>query len=153
MNNLWKVSVWWLNLSAFLWSILHEICGRQPLKNLCDMVCLSRPYHLKSFKGCLPQIVLDPFLNIMSQIHAKWGKRIIRNCLMDSDKSTVYHFDLHSTKYLFGNKIKRVSVLKLKNKRNMFFQVQILIHLKRAIIDIARTIEKLNSILLLQDLE
>ena len=27
------------------------------------MVCLSRPYHFKFFKGCLPQILLSPFLN------------------------------------------------------------------------------------------
>ena len=27
------------------------------------MVCLSRPYPFKFFKGCLPQILLGPFLN------------------------------------------------------------------------------------------
>ena len=27
------------------------------------MVCQSRPYHFKFFKGCLPQILLGPFLN------------------------------------------------------------------------------------------
>ena len=32
------------------------------------MVCLSRPYHFKSFKGSLPQILLGPFLNILTQI-------------------------------------------------------------------------------------
>ena len=32
------------------------------------MVCLSRPYHFKFFKGCLPQISLGPFLNTLSQI-------------------------------------------------------------------------------------
>ena len=31
------------------------------------MVCLSRPYHLKIFKGCLPQISLGPFLNTFPQ--------------------------------------------------------------------------------------
>ena len=31
-----------------------EICGRQPLKNL--------KCHFKFFKGCLPQILLGPFL-------------------------------------------------------------------------------------------
>ena len=40
-----------------------KICGREPLKNWSDMVCLSRPYHFKIFKGCLPQILLGPFLN------------------------------------------------------------------------------------------
>ena len=37
-----------------------------------DMVCLSRPwsrpYHFKFFKSCLPQILLGPSLNTMSQI-------------------------------------------------------------------------------------
>ena len=32
------------------------------------MVYLSRPYHFKFFKGCLPQILLGPFLNTLSQI-------------------------------------------------------------------------------------
>ena len=32
------------------------------------MVCLSRPYHFKFFKGCLPQILLGPFLNTLTQI-------------------------------------------------------------------------------------
>ena len=30
------------------------------------MVCLSKPYPFKSFKGCLPQISLGPFLNTLS---------------------------------------------------------------------------------------
>ena len=32
------------------------------------MVCLNRPHHFKFFKGCLPQILLDPFLNTLLQI-------------------------------------------------------------------------------------
>ena len=32
------------------------------------MVCPSRPYHFKLFKACLPQILLDPFLNNLTQI-------------------------------------------------------------------------------------
>ena len=32
------------------------------------MVCLSRPYPFKFFKGCLPQILLGPLLNTLSQI-------------------------------------------------------------------------------------
>ena len=32
------------------------------------MVCLGRPYHFKFFKGCLPQILFDPFLNTLSHI-------------------------------------------------------------------------------------
>ena len=43
-----------------------KICVRQPLKIWRDIVCLSRPYHFKFFKGCLPQILLGPFLNTLS---------------------------------------------------------------------------------------
>ena len=32
------------------------------------MVCISRPYHLTFFKSCLPQILLDPFLNTFTQL-------------------------------------------------------------------------------------
>ena len=42
-----------------------KTCGRQPLKNLKGyMVC----YPLKFSKGCLPQILLGPFLNTSSHI-------------------------------------------------------------------------------------
>ena len=41
-----------------------KICGRQPLKNL---KCYGLHY-LTFFKGCLPQILLSPFLNTMTQI-------------------------------------------------------------------------------------
>ena len=33
-----------------------------------DMVCLSRLYPFKFFKGCLPKILLGPFLNTLSQM-------------------------------------------------------------------------------------
>ena len=35
------------------------------------MVCLSRPYPLKFFKGYFPQILLGPFLNASSQMYLK----------------------------------------------------------------------------------
>ena len=53
------------------YSRISKICGRQPLKNLkgwWDMVCLSRPYPFKLFKGCLPQILLGPFMNTLSHM-------------------------------------------------------------------------------------
>ena len=31
------------------------------------MICLSRPYPFKPFKGSYPQILLDPILNILSR--------------------------------------------------------------------------------------
>ena len=38
-------------------------------KTLRDMVCYSRPYSFKFFKGCLPQILLGPFLNTIPHIY------------------------------------------------------------------------------------
>ena len=46
-----------------------EICGRQPLENLKGYGLL------KFFKGCLPQILLGPFLNTLSQMQIT-----IRHC-------------------------------------------------------------------------
>ena len=42
-----------------------KICGRQPLKNLKGYGLLSRLYPFKSFKGCLPQILLGLLLNTL----------------------------------------------------------------------------------------
>ena len=65
-----------------------KICGRQPLKFEVVWSGLGRPYHVKFFKGRLPQILLGPFLNTLSHIsflenvnniknnknmNAKWG--------------------------------------------------------------------------------
>ena len=44
-----------------------KICGRQLLKNLNWMACLRRPYS-KFIKGCLPQILLGPFLKTLTQM-------------------------------------------------------------------------------------
>ena len=38
-----------------------KICGRQP-------VCLGRAYHFKFFKVYLPQVLLGPFLNTLTDI-------------------------------------------------------------------------------------
>ena len=40
------------------------------------MVCLNTPYHFKSFKDFLPQIVLSPFLNTLSHMYLN-GKSIV----------------------------------------------------------------------------
>ena len=42
-----------------------KICGRQPLKNLKGHG-LYKQITLRMFKGCLPQILLGPFLNALS---------------------------------------------------------------------------------------
>ena len=43
------------------------------------MVCLSRPYPFKFFKGCLPQVLLGPFLNALSHIKQLFAYLIWRN--------------------------------------------------------------------------
>ena len=73
-----------------------KICGRQPLKNL---KYLNRPYHFKCFKGCLPQILLGPFLNILTHIFSStecekdtYGdKRYITGCKKCPDNSYTVH--------------------------------------------------------------
>lgn len=49
---------------------LRVIISRLPAAPsvLTYMVCLNRPYHLKCFKGCLPQIFLGPSMNTLSQM-------------------------------------------------------------------------------------
>ena len=41
-----------------------EICGRQTLKNL---VCIADHITSNFLKGCLPQMLLGPFLNTLTQ--------------------------------------------------------------------------------------
>ena len=38
------------------------------VKSVADN-CLGRPYHFKSFQGCLPQSLLGPFLNTLPHIY------------------------------------------------------------------------------------
>ena len=38
----------------------------KPLKNLKRYSLLNRPYHFKFFKNCIPQTLLDSFLNKLS---------------------------------------------------------------------------------------
>ena len=33
-----------------------------------NQICLGRPYHFKISKGCLPQILLGPFLNTLTNL-------------------------------------------------------------------------------------
>ena len=39
------------------------------------MVCLSRRYDLKRFKGCHPQILRGPFLNTLSKLYFQLQKK------------------------------------------------------------------------------
>ena len=62
-----------------------KICGRQPLKNLKGYGLLKRTNHFKFFKGCLPQILLGPFLNTLSCILSRAlmaNYHELRSCLI-----------------------------------------------------------------------
>ena len=71
-NRAKRTGQWWLLLTDLSWYHIRDkvfnsgprkICGKQPLKNLKGVwSAISRPYPFKFFKGCLPQILLDPFL-------------------------------------------------------------------------------------------
>ena len=58
----------WLKWDKVFKNGPSKICGGQVLKNLKWYGLLGRPYDYKSFKGCLPQIWRDPFLNNLSQM-------------------------------------------------------------------------------------
>ena len=47
------------------------------------MVCLTRPCPLKFFKGCLPQNVLSPLLNTLSQISEELRRLTALPCKLD----------------------------------------------------------------------
>ena len=62
---------------SYIWDKLFrngpsKTCGKQPLKNLKDLVCLKQTLHLQLFNGCLPQILLGPFLTILSHFNFKY---------------------------------------------------------------------------------
>ena len=44
-----------------------------------DMVCVGRPYHVKYFKGCLPQILLGSFMNTLIQMSLLFQVHILKN--------------------------------------------------------------------------
>ena len=72
------------------------------LKIWRSMFCLSRPYSFKCFKGCLPQILLGPFLNTLPQMFSenisdgalfKWRcSSAVCNCLEVVHKFFVWNF-------------------------------------------------------------
>ena len=59
---------------------LNKICGRQPLKNN-EGIWLSRQYPFKFFKGCLPQILLDSFLNTLPYFFLKLIRLLVMHLL------------------------------------------------------------------------
>ena len=47
----------------------------QSIQEWIKVFCLGRPYHFKFSKGCLPQTLLGPFLNTLTQIKLKYCKK------------------------------------------------------------------------------
>ena len=45
-----------------------KICGRQPLKNLKGYGLFKQTNPFRFLKGCLPQTLLSPLLNTLSQV-------------------------------------------------------------------------------------
>ena len=61
----------YIKFPVFLF-IFKDLCHQNwEKKVVLSNNCLSRPYYFKVFKGCLPQILLCPFLNTLSQIFTK----------------------------------------------------------------------------------
>ena len=68
-----EIIKFWPNLSflkRFSFKVTNRTnySGMGQLKLMEGSLYLSRPYSFKFFKGCLPQILLGPFLNALSQI-------------------------------------------------------------------------------------
>ena len=68
-------------LSKYIWVKVFkngqsENCGRQPLKNFKGYDPLRQTIIIQIFKGCLPQILLGPFLNTLTYLmlisHITW---------------------------------------------------------------------------------
>ena len=53
------------------------------------MVCLNRPYQLRFFKGCIPKILLGPFLNTLSQV---FHRKIALNIFIRLPEKQVHLF-------------------------------------------------------------
>ena len=62
------VSFWFYEICETKHSRVNQVKFAEDsiLKIWSDMICLSRPYHVKFFKDCLPQILLGSFLNTLS---------------------------------------------------------------------------------------
>ena len=54
----------------FIQVIWGKVFKNGPKKNLWKIAfrCLNKPYPSKCFKGCLPQILLDPFVNTLPHL-------------------------------------------------------------------------------------
>ena len=52
-----------------------------------DNICLNRPYPFKFLKDCLPQILLGPFLNILSHINQHEKSQEMTNFVASGNKN------------------------------------------------------------------
>ena len=94
-------------VSAFGWlpsaPTLPPLLDADILYGWPHMLCLSRPYHFKVFKGCLPQILLGPFLNTLTHTvlqteGAIWGSFIKENTFIKKRHGKRNLFNItHST--------------------------------------------------------
>ena len=76
-----------INYKMYIWDKVikngpSKVCGRQPY-----------PYPFEFFKGCLPQILLGPFLNTLT--HIQW--QTVQSCM---STSITFHVNLNILKYL-----------------------------------------------------
>ena len=96
-----------------------KTCGRQPLKN--DMFCFNRPYHFKLFKGCLPKILLGPFVNIWFQmrivcdlfLQLPWKRlQSLRHLLFIISNSQLYSYDCIKVIFIKKPSIPALAILR-----------------------------------------
>ena len=67
LNVLYKL--WLVYSNEWNW---HKAFEEDLLKNnIWGKVFKNRPYHFKFFKGCLPQILLGPFLNTLPHLRSR----------------------------------------------------------------------------------
>ena len=77
-----------------------KICGRQPLKNL-KVYGLLEQYHFKFLKDCLPQFLLGPFLNTLSQMkqqqmnNFRYRRFCVYTGIYGSQKADILAFFMH----------------------------------------------------------
>ena len=66
-----------------------KICGRQPLKNL-----EGYDLHVNFFKDCLPQMLLGPFLNTLTQMFDLHFQLLTLSVVYSSEKGIEKTFQL-----------------------------------------------------------
>ena len=77
------------------------------------MVCPGRPYDFKFFKGCLPQILLGPFMNTLTQTLT------IPGCFMFLRTSLVYILQTRKWYLMTSTKIKVSIIIWLSSSRGL----------------------------------